>query len=79
MKIELAAKLSIDNVMKEGLTDIFDTPFEISLLKNKQFKMALVRGVVKAVSGGSLESLNMQPVEHVSCLRIRPSTSGDAH
>jgi len=65
MNIELAAKLAIANVLKEGLTDIFDPPFEISLLKNREFQKTVAREVVRAISGGSLESLNMHALEHV--------------
>jgi hypothetical protein len=65
MKIDSAAKLAIANVLKEGLTDIFPEPFENALLKNKEFQKVVKNEVVKAVSGGSLESLKMFPVEHV--------------
>lgn len=65
MNIDSAAKLAIVNVIKEGLTDIFPEPFEVSLLKNETFQKAIRNEVVRAVSGGSLESLRMFPVEHV--------------
>lgn len=62
---ERYAKLAIGNVLKEGLTDIFPDPFEISLLKRSEFQRVIRSEIVKAVSGGSLESLRMQPIEHV--------------
>lgn len=62
---ERYAKLAIGNVLKEGLTDIFPDPFEISLLKSSEFQRVVRAEIAKAVSGGSLESLRMQPVEHV--------------
>jgi hypothetical protein len=38
MKTEKAINLSVQNVLKEGLTDIFPSPSEILLLKNKLFQ-----------------------------------------
>jgi hypothetical protein len=37
MDITKAAKWAIDNVMKEGLTDIFPEPSELLLLKNSNY------------------------------------------
>jgi hypothetical protein len=51
--------------LKEGLTDIFPDPFENSLLKRTEFQRVIQSEIVKAVSGGSLESLRMQPIVHV--------------
>ncbi|ABK17782.1 RNA-directed DNA polymerase [Syntrophobacter fumaroxidans] len=65
MKIDLAAKIAIANVLKEGLTDIFPQPCETALLKNQEFQKAIRSEVVKTISGGSLESLKMFPIEHV--------------
>ncbi len=65
MKIDSAAKLAIANVLKEGITDIFPEPFENGLLKNQEFQKAVKNVVVKAISVGSLESLQMFPIEHV--------------
>lgn len=62
---ERHANLAIWNVLKEGLTDIFPDPFENSLLKSTEFQKVIRSEIVKAVSGGSLESLRMQPIEHV--------------
>lgn len=39
MEVEKAIALSIKNIIKEGLTDIFDRPFEVDLLsKNPEFQ-----------------------------------------
>ena len=51
--------------MKEGLTDIFAEPYETSLLQNAVFQKAIKNEVIRAISGGSLESLNVSPIEHV--------------
>ena len=42
MDIKKAVSISVQNVLKEGLTDIFDPPFEIACLKNKLFQKKLV-------------------------------------
>jgi hypothetical protein len=71
MKIERAARLAVDNVLKEGLTDIFPRPHEIALLKNKEFQKRVKAEVFRAISGGSLDSLRIFPLEHV----LLPKTS----
>ena len=65
MKPEKAVKLAIENVLKEGLTDIFPRPFEIDLLKNSKFQKKLIQNIVKSIRGGTLESLEVKPIEHV--------------
>jgi hypothetical protein len=65
MEIDKAARLSVLNVKKEGLTDIFDPPFELSSLKNKLFQRKLIENVTKCIKGNSLESLEINPIAHV--------------
>jgi len=65
MEIEKAAKLSLKNILKEGLTDIFPRPFELDLLKNEYFQKILIRNVSRCLKGNSLESLEIYPIEHV--------------
>ena len=65
MKTDAAARLAIANVLKEGLTDIFPAPYELSLLKNKGFQKVVKNDVLKAITGGSLETLKISPIEHV--------------
>lgn len=43
MDIKKASSLAVQNVLKEGLTDIFDHPFELSLLKNTLFQKKLLK------------------------------------
>ena len=71
MKLTSAVNLAISNVLKEGLTDIFPEPFETNLLKNNGFQKIVKHEVIRAISGGSLDSLKMLPIEHV----ILPKTS----
>lgn len=68
---EKASELAINNVLKEGLTDIFPQPHEIQLLKNNDFKELVKGEVVRALKGCTLESLKVSPLEHV----LIPKTS----
>ncbi len=65
MKIERAVTLSVQNVLKEGLTDIFPHPSELKLLKNKAFQRFITANVVHCVEGNSLDSLDVSQIEHV--------------
>lgn len=65
MDIKKASSLAVQNVLKEGLTDIFDHPFELSLLKNTLFQKKIVENVSKCINGNSLESLEIMPIDHV--------------
>ena len=71
MRVELAAKWAIQNVLKEGLTDVFPEPFEITLLKNVEFQKKIQNDVAKSINGNTLESLRISPIEHV----LLPKTS----
>ena len=50
---------------RKALQIIFSEPFEISLLKNEEFQKTVRNEVVRCISGGTLESLQMLPIEHV--------------
>ncbi len=65
MNIEKAIELAIENVRKEGLTDIFQTPFEVSLLKNKYFCSFLATQVKTRINSNSLSGLKVYPISHV--------------
>lgn len=65
MKIEKAIELAIENVRKEGLTDIFPTPFEVSLLKNEHFRTFLATQVKTRLSSNTLSGLKVYPISHV--------------
>lgn len=65
MNITKAAKLSVQNVLKEGLTDIFPHPYELNLLNNSSFQNIVVSNVVHCIDGNSLESLDVSQIEHV--------------
>jgi hypothetical protein len=66
LNIDKAIKLAIENVLKEGLTDIFPITFEVSLLKNKHFSDFLASQVkTRITSNYSLSSLKVHPISHV--------------
>ena len=59
-----AVELAISNVLKQGLNDTFYRPFEVDLLKNKQFKKKIFEEVKKSLDGNSLQSLRMNKISH---------------
>lgn len=65
MDIDKAIDLAIKNVLKEGLTDIFPEPREISLLKNKHFRSFLAQQIKTRIKSGSLSGMKIYPISHV--------------
>ncbi|MDH6475088.1 hypothetical protein M2100_002289 [Breznakia sp. PFB2-30] len=65
MKTERAAKVSINNILKEGLTDIFERPFEVDLLVNSLFADKVERDVISCVKSGSIEGLSVNNIEYI--------------
>lgn len=65
MEFQKAAKLAIANVIKEGLTDIFDRPFEVELLKKPEFAKKVELEIIRSLKGNSLESLAVNEIDHV--------------
>ena len=54
MDIKKAAQIAVGNVLKEGLTDIFDPPFELDSLKSKLFQKKIIENVCKCIKGDDL-------------------------
>mgnify|MGYP001564371195 FL=1 len=65
MLIKRAVDIAIDNVIKEGLTDIFPRPFEVDLLKNTAFRRAIHSIVCTALNGHNLQGLAVYPIAKV--------------
>ena len=65
MNITKASQLAVQNVFKEGLTDIFPRPFEIDLLKNEHFAVEVQKVVESRLKSGSLSGLKVHPLQHV--------------
>lgn len=65
MEIEKAIKLAITNVLKEGLDDVFERPFEVDLLKNKLFQEKVFGLVRSSLNANSFEGLSVNKITHV--------------
>ena len=55
MKIDDAINLAIENILKEGLTDVdaFSRPFELDMLEDKNFRNKVILEVKKSLSRGN--------------------------
>lgn len=65
MDNEKAIRIAISNVLKEGLNDVFDRPFEVDLLKNDLFQKKVFALLKSSLNGNSFESLSVNKITHV--------------
>jgi hypothetical protein len=65
VKLELAIRHAIANVLHEGLTDVFPRPFEVDFLKNPEFVKHLEGLIATSLNSNSLAGLKMHPIQHV--------------
>jgi Reverse transcriptase (RNA-dependent DNA polymerase) len=65
MDITRASELAVQNVLKEGLTDIFPRPFEVDLLKSPHFARDVQKVVEARLKSGALTGLKVHPLQHV--------------
>lgn len=65
MDVTKASKLAVQNIFKEGLTDIFPRPFEVDLLKSDFFATEVQKQVESRLKSGSLTGLKVHPLQHV--------------
>lgn len=65
MKVNEASRLAVENVAREGLTDIFPAPKELNLLKNLAFRRKIVKEISNCINGNSLDSLAIGSIDHV--------------
>ncbi len=65
MTIDKAIKLSINNIIHQGLTDIFDRPFEVDLLKNKFFLKKLIPHIKKCLSSSQISEMQIRNIDYV--------------
>jgi len=63
--IDRAINLAIDNIIKEGLNDIFPPFFEVDFLKNKAFRKKIFQIVKAGFHEYTLESSQIHPISHV--------------
>lgn len=65
MKKDKAINLAIDNVIKEGLTDIFDRPFEVDFLNELGIRKEVFNEVLTSLKDYDLSNLKINPLEYV--------------
>lgn len=67
MKLDDAIQLAIENVLKEGLTDVdvFSRPFELDMLKNDKVKASVIAEIKKSFNENSIKSLRVTPISYV--------------
>jgi len=65
MDLLAATTLAVRNAELEGLTDIFQRPQEVDLLKNQRFQSEVIRQVESSIAGDTLDSLDVSPIDHV--------------
>ena len=65
MELRGATRLAVRNVELEGLTDVFQRPHEVDLLKNQRFQSEVIQEVETSIAGDSLDSLAVSPIDHV--------------
>lgn len=63
--IDKAINLAIDDIIKEGLNDIFPVFFEVEFLKNKSFRAKIFQIIKVGLREYTLESLRIHPISHV--------------
>lgn len=67
MDVDNAINLAIENVIKEGTTDvdIFSRPFEIDFLKDDKNKKIIFQEVHSTLKNNDIKSLQISPISHV--------------
>lgn len=67
MKLVDSINLAINNVLKEGLTDVnaFSRPFELDMLKDEKFKNKIIEEVKRCFKHNDIKSLEITPITHV--------------
>ena len=66
MDITSAIHLAIDNIQKDGLTDVdvFTTPFELSMIKG-DLREKIAQEIKESLNHNSLQSLKVSPITHI--------------
>lgn len=65
MKLDSAIRLAIENVKRDGLTDIFPKPFELDLLNNEKLCNAIIAQVKTRLEHNNLAKLKIYPLGYV--------------
>jgi len=66
MKTQAAIDMAIDNIIKEGITDveIFGRPFELSMIK-ENFRDQVIQAVKQSLKHNNIKSLRVSPIGQV--------------
>lgn len=66
-KIREACNIAINNIIKEGTTDVdlFKRPFEITLLENSKIRDEIISDVVNSICSCNFEKLKISKIGHV--------------
>ncbi|WP_321873669.1 RNA-directed DNA polymerase, partial [Burkholderia ubonensis] len=67
MKIENAVNLAIENILKEGLTDVevFARPFEVDLLKNQTILDDVKANIKTTLKESQIKGMGFTPISHI--------------
>ncbi len=65
MDIEDAVELAIDNLVREGLTDIFHQPFELDFLSDPDMRPMIRENVIQGLKRHHFNHLDINPISHV--------------
>ena len=64
MEIRKAIKMAIDNIIKEGVTDVdlFSLPFELQYLKIEEVRVKLIEIIEKQIMENKFDSLKINKI-----------------
>ncbi|MBU9645303.1 RNA-directed DNA polymerase [Burkholderia gladioli] len=67
MKIDNAINLAIENILKEGLTDVevFARPFEVDLLKNQDILDDVKANIKTTLKESQIKGMGFTPISHI--------------
>ena len=64
MTIEEAVNLSIDNIILEGLNDIYPSVFEVSLLKEAKYRTKIFDATILKIKRSTIEDMDFLPLQY---------------
>lgn len=64
MTIEEAVNLSIDNIIIEGLNDIYPNVFEVSLLKDDTYRTKIVDTTLSKIKRSTIDDMDFLPLQY---------------
>lgn len=65
MNLDDAIDLAIDNTIEEGLTDVFDRPFEVELLEEPTVRQAVRDDLSRCLKTRDLHQFEVSRIEHI--------------